>query len=192
MKKNLFRISMVAMCAILMSGVMTSCSEKKNNTPDVPEEQQPTEEKIIPVAVRAEATYTTTEEVMKVFDLTVDYYDNEGKLQHVTLTEPKFNLNTKAPLPNKAGMNVNLKLKDGINLESIDTVNVYYEFSSICVAVDANNEIAGDEHKIPNNPSEFNLPSSKVQAWLDTYAKAQPAGFLYEYDAEGYSKVLIW
>ena len=188
MKKNLFRISMVAMCAILMSGLIISCNKEKDE-PDDP--QNP--EKGPAIAARAYAKAIISNDILKYYDVTIDYYNNDGELKQMKLETEEFVLETKAALPTKSGMRMTMKEKAGIDFENMEeTIQLKYEFSYKCAAVDANNIIIGEEHKLAGAGTEANLQGKKAYVWVKAFNEKLPVSFLYEFDKDGNSKGIDW
>ena len=187
MKKNLLRISMVALCAILMSGLMTGCKDKNN--PDDPENPQPGPA----VAARANAKVIISNDMLKYYDVIVDYYNNDGELKQMKVETEEFKLETKAPLPTKSGMRMTMKEKDGIDFENMDeTIQLKYEVSYKCAAVDANDIIIGEIHKLGSTGIETNLQGKKAYVWVKAFNEKLPVSFLYEFDKDGNSKKAEW
>jgi len=188
MSKSLFRVSMVAFCAILMSGLVTSCKDSKN-TPDDPE--TPQESKA--VAARAQALAVISSDMLKYYDVTVDYYNNSGELKQLKLETEEFQLETKAPLPTKAGMRMTMKAKEGGDLDNMtESIALTYSFEYKCFAVDANDVIVGEKHELIHAGINDHLQGKKAYVWVNAFNEKLPVSFLYEFDAEGNSKSLDW
>ena len=178
---------MVALCAILMSGLMTGCKDKNN--PDDPENPQ-----LGPaVAARANAKVIISNDMLKYYDVIVDYYNNDGELKQMKVETEEFILETKAPLPTKSGMRMTMKEKDGIDFENMDeTIQLKYEVSYKCAAVDANDIIIGEIHKLGSTGIETNLQGKKAYVWVKAFNEKLPVSFLYEFDKDGNSKKAEW
>lgn len=188
MKMNLLRISMVAMCAILMSGLMTGCN-KDNNEPDDP--QNP--EKGPAIAARANAKAVISSDILKYYDVTIDYYNNDGELKQMKLETEELILETKAALPTKSGMRMTMKEKEGIDFENMDeTIQLKYSFSYKSAAVDANDFIIGEKHELLEGGTEANLQGKKAYVWVKAFNEKLPVSFLFEFDKDGNSKSLEW
>ena len=185
--KNLFRVSMAALCAIMMTGLMTSCDKNNQNNPDEP---QPQVGKA--VAARTASTVILSDDIVELMDITIDYYNNAGELKQMVLTTPELELTTKASLPTKAGMCLRLQIKEGVNLEEIALVDLSNTFGFRCAAVDENDKIVGDEHKLDDFGTTTKLAGSKVQAWVEAFNANHQISFLYEFDAEGNSQSASW
>ena len=187
MKKNLLRISMVAMCAILMSGLMTGCNKDKNE-PDDP--QNPDAGPA--VAARADATFIVSKDMLKLLDITIDYYSSDGSQKQLALTTEEFHLDTKAALPAKAGMLVSLKIKDGVDPASFEEVDFRSHIAFKCAAVDANDIIIGEMHKVDGVSLGAIMAGKNAQTFVDAWNKEHPASFLFDFDKDGNSKSIKW
>ena len=181
--KNLLRVSMVVLCSLVLNGLMTGC--RHQNTPEEPEDPKA-------AFARAEATVTLSEDMLKVLDITVDYYNNAGELKQELVTTSELKLDTKSPLPTKAGLCLTVKIKDGIDIESYDHVVLETSLSFKCGAVDENDVIVGELHKLDGASNSAKLIGAHVQAWVDSFNKVRPIKFLYEFDAEGNSQKIDW
>ena len=188
--KNYFRVLLLALCAIMLGGLMTGC--KDQNGPETPTPETPQGPGKAAFA-RAEATATVSEDMLKVMDITVLYYNNDGELKEAALTTPELKLDTKAPLPTKAGMRLRLAIKDGIDIDSYELVDLTTSMKFRCAAVDANDLIVGPEHKLDGGDSTFKKKGSNVPAWVESFNNhPEMCGFLYEFDADGNSKSIEW
>ena len=184
--KNLWHVSMVAICGLMLSGLMTSCRQNPND-PEDPKIQDKT-----PAFARAEATATVSEDILALMDVTVEYYNSNGELKQDLLTTPELKLETKAPLPTRSGMCLRLQLKEGANLESYEQVDLSTSFAFRCAAVTKDDVIVGEVHKFDGGSNTVKLKSAAVQAWIDSFNKHLPIKFLYEFDAEGNSQSVDW
>ena len=178
---------MVAMCAIGLSGLMTNCN-KHQNDPDVPDDPQVKKAAF----ARAEADITVTNDMLEVLDLTLSYYDNAGELKQKAVTTSEIKLETKAPLPTRAGLCLTAQLKEGIDIESYDQVDLTCIFSYKCAAVDEDDIIVGQVHRMDGDRNSMQLKGAHVPAWVTTFNKVHPIKFLYEFDAEGNSQKAEW
>ena len=178
---------MVALCAILMSGLMSGCKDKNN--PDDPENPQPGPA----VAARANAKVIISNDMLKYYDITVDYYNNDGEMKQMKLDTVVLDFETKAALPTKSGMRMTVKEKEGANLENMEeTIQLKYEISFKCAAVDANDIIIGEFHKLDGASTEANLQGKKAYVWVKAFNEKLPVSFLYEFDKDGNSKKAEW
>ena len=186
--KQLFRISMVAVCTMFMCGLMTGCKDTDNNTPEDPQKDNDNKA----VAAKTEVSLKTNEDMLKLFNISVDFYDNEGKLQNEALTKTEWTRTILSPLPTKAGFLVNFKAKDGIDYASLGQTKLFFVYKFFCSAVNASEKLIGEQHKIDEITFSPTIGSGKIPAWIDTFAAEKAISSLIEFDAEGNSKKISW
>ena len=189
---NSFRVMLLALCAIMLGGLMTGCKEK--NGPETPSSETPEtpQEPGKAAFARAEAALTFTDAMLEVLDITIDYYDNAGELKSEAVTAREWKFQTKAPLPTKAGMCVRVAIKEGIDIDSYEKVNLTITVAYRCAAVDANDLIVGPVHRVDGASFGSELIGPHVQAWVNVINKKKSVSFLYNFDAEGNSEKEEW
>ena len=180
--KQLFRTAMVAICAIALFSV-TGCKEKNN--PD-----QPTTPDTKPVSAFASFSFTIDEATLPYFDFTLKYVDKEGKVQTETLAEKITQKRIESALPAKFGFHVDIQLKEGVDLSSVDKVKLAYRHLYESSALTKEGTRVG-RYILSENGSSQTWSSSKIEAVLAAYAKS-PIEFFVEYDADGNSKEGDW
>ena len=181
---NSFRVWLLALCAIMLGGLMTGC--KNQNEPETPQEPEKA------AFARAEATVSFTDAMLEVLDITIDYYDNAGELKSEAVTAREWMFESKAPLPAKACMCVRVALKEGIDIESYERVNLTITVAYKCAAVDANDLIVGPVHRLDGASFGTELAGAHVQAWVNVINNKKSVSFLYNLDAEGNSEKEEW
>ena len=184
--KQLFRAALAAFCVLVMTSLMTGCKEK--NDPVV---EEPQTENRTPVAAFMDYAYSTTDEMIKVFDITVEYYDSEGNVQTETLTTATWAKSAKsASLPAKFGMNVKIAFKENIDVDNLPLMALEYECSYKSSALDAQNVAVGKQVADAfHGKAEF--AGKKIAVWVDSYAK-HPVQFLHQFDAKGVATSIAW
>ena len=186
--KKLFYVAMVAMCAILTTSVMNSCNN--TNNPD-PQTEEPQQEDRTPVAAYIDYYYSTNDSMLNVFDIKLEYYDSEGKLQVENLTKTEWKLTAKSALPAKLGMRAKLAFKDGVEAETLPKMRLLYFCSFKTSAVDAKGNRVGEE-KYNEFYNRNGFAGNKISVWLDSYQENEPVKFLFEYDANGKRSDINW
>ena len=187
MKKNLFRISMVAMCAILMSGLMTSCNKEKDEPTDP---TNPTQDTKAVSAILAQKFFVSPE-LAKIADITVEYYDHEGnKKVDVMSPDSVWVMTVKTGLPSKLGYRVHIAKKEGFDYASLGMTPLTNGYKFEGGAINAEGVVIGT----PLGNGSSTSPSfagSKIETWLDALPEYM-VSILYEFDAEGKSKPIEW
>ena len=120
--KHLFGAALTVMCALVMTTTLTACGGDDDN------DSKGGGDNHKPVAASLNATLTAGDDLMKYFDLTVDYYDANGKLQSESLKEAKWEKTIKASLPATLGVCLKAQLKDGVDPATIDLLSVNPRF----------------------------------------------------------------
>ena len=115
--KHLFGAALTVMCALVMTTTLTACGGDDDN------DSKGGGDNHKPVAASLNATLTAGDDLMKYFDLTVDYYDANGKLQSEPLKEAKWEKTIKASLPATLGVRLKAQLKDGVDPAKILDAN---------------------------------------------------------------------
>lgn len=118
MKKILMTLAAVLCCAMTMT-VFTACGsdddDNGNNT------QKPDN---TPVAVQMNYVVETTQATLNIVDVTVEYYDADGKIQSEPLTGEKWQKSIQHKLPATAGIHLKAPLKAGFDVENSEAVEI--------------------------------------------------------------------
>lgn len=187
MKKVLFySIALLTTCAILMVG----CQPKDEPQPQDPTEQQPGEpeqQQAQPVKALMNYTYEVSEQMIEVGDITINYYDNEGKLQSEVMTTTKWNKVIVAALPAKLGVQVKPALKEGVDYSKYEVFSALrkYEYKAYCLDADGN--LVGKEEDIQkgSNTSTLDIPGDQIEAFFNKYKDKPLKQTLYKVDEKG-------
>ena len=183
--KDLFRGVMMSLCAVVLA-TMTSCNFVNKNEPSDPSTKpsDPSGTEDASMTVQNFYSFPTTQEMLDLFYIKVEYLDGNGKMQTVTLDDDAWGINFKSnKLPAKYGMRVNITMKGTADLTKYQKVNISYTFSTISRLLDAQGKKAGEDHKHIVD-AEMEMAPNKVSEWVENYKK-HPAEFWYEYDAKG-------
>ena len=170
--KQLFRMMTVAVCAMLMSSLMTSCNSKNN-----PEDS--TGKKA--AAAFMQFSFATTDEMMQI----VEYYDENGSLKNDKLTEAAWSKRiNSSSLPAKFGFRVKLEMKKNVSLPGDKKVLISYSHSYTSSAMDADHKAVGDL-KRGSSDVESEIKSTQVEGWAKEHAAKPLIQVAFDYDANG-------
>ena len=177
--KAFFRGAMIVLSAFVMTCWM-SC--RPVNQPSDP--SKPTEPDHSPKTARMQYAFATNDEMVDLFYIRIDYLDENGKTQTVTLNESTWSLSVQSKaLPAKFGMKVNITMRGMADLTKYDVVPINYGWSYVTTALDSDGLSVGDVHRNAGDV-EMDVSPIKVSTWLEEYAK-HPIEFSVEYDADG-------
>ena len=174
--KHLFGAALTVMCALVMTTTLTACGGDDDN------DSKGGGDNHKPVAASLNATLTAGDDLMKYFDLTVDYYDANGKLQSESLKEAKWEKTIKASLPATLGVCLKAQLKDGVDPATIDLLSVKSSLSYDYKILDANDgRVDGFAF---SHGGSYSIHGSDIPEWLkDEGQKIEE--ILYNFDASG-------
>ena len=174
--KHLFGAALTVMCALVMTTTLTACGGDDDN------DSKGGGDNHKPVAASLNATLTAGDDLMKYFDLTVDYYDANGKLQSEALKEAKWEKTIKASLPATLGVRLKAQLKDGVDPATIDLISVKSSLSYDYKILDANDgRVDGFAF---SHGGSYSIHGSDIPEWLkDEGQKIEE--ILYNFDASG-------
>lgn len=174
--KHLFGAALTVMCALVMTTTLTACGGDDDN------DSKGGGDNHKPVAASLNATLTAGDDLMKYFDLTVDYYDANGKLQSEPLKEAKWEKTIKASLPATLGVCLKAQLKDGVDPATIDLLSVKSSLSYDYKILDANDgRVDGFAF---SHGGSYSIHGSDIPEWLkDEGQKIEE--ILYNFDASG-------
>ena len=176
----------------LGAAVMTSCSEK--NTPSGETEKPDDKEKTdgVPDAALLEFTFNANEDMFKVFAISLDYYDTNGKIQNHELKDTAacslYVIST--GLPATLGYRINFTRRPNVDLSQFTQFRVLYKYKHRSCAIDANDEPVGPDQARSIRTEELMDPE-QIDAWLEKY-NAKPVAYRYEFDKDGKCTVKNW
>ena len=177
--KTFFGAALTVMCALARTTTLTACGGDDDNDKGGGSDNKP-------VAASMNTSLSVGDDMLKYLDLTVDYYDANGKVQSEALTVNKWEKAIKANLPATLGVRLKAKLKDGVDPASIDLLTVKVSFTYGYNTLTANDgilEVFADGHG-----SSYNIKGSDLPDWLSENGN-KIEEILYNFDANGkYSK----
>ena len=174
--KHFFVAALTVMCALIMTTTLTACGGDDDN------DSKGGGDSNKPVAASMNATLTVGDDLIKYFDLTVDYYDANGKLQSEPMKEAKWEKTIKASLPATLGVRLKAQLKDGVDPATIDLISVKSSLSYDYKILDANDgRVDGFAF---SHGGSYSIHGSDIPEWLkDEGQKIEE--ILYNFDASG-------
>lgn len=182
MKKNYLFLLAAIFCYVMTTTVFTACSTEEEGRGE-------SNDKFVAVAVKAQDTIIVTDELLEKFNLTIDYYDVDGKIKTEPLTTNTWIKSFKTPLPAKVGVRLRLNLKEGIAMDDLKGLSFRGgRFCCFTYVVDQTDHIYNTE-SVQGKGSEItvNLPTNetRLERLLDRYKNVGLDYYLYTYDEKG-------
>ena len=180
MKKKLMAIAAVFCCAMTMT-VFTACGD---------DDDKPYIDNKKPVAVSMNYAFETTSETLNVFDLTIEYYDANGTVQTEQMTNTQWQKSLRTKIPTTVGARLLIKLKDGVDVASMEKVTVSYGYEYKGHPVSADNSVAGT---VIGGSSGTNLTmkGDNVSEYLAKHSDGL-VKYLYKYASDGNAESGSW
>lgn len=182
MKKIMMTLAVVLCCAMFVTVAFTACGDDNDvNTPA-------NENKATAVVMNCDLT--VNDDMFNYLDLTVEYYDTNGKVQSEPMTAKNWKKTIQTKLPATLGARLKLQLKSDVDPSSLEkfTEDVKCVYSIIPVNASGNEMSKGDVYTIP---SSLDMPGNKVADWVARHADGL-VKFLYIVDANGQVTKSAW
>ena len=173
----------IAFCCAMTMTVFTACGS------DDDDNYNPAGD-TTPVGAVMEYSLETSDAMLATFDLTIEYYDANGKVQTEQMTAKSWKKNVKAKLPATLGARLKAQLKSGVDVSTQEKVTVSYGYNYMGYAVSATDKVVSDvvSH---GNSSSLDMKGEKVSEWLERHADGL-VKFLYVFAANGQPTSSSW
>lgn len=168
--------TLTVMCVIAMSTVFTACGsdDDDNNNPV---------DNTTPVAAVMDYSLTVGDDMFNYLDLTVEYYDADGKVQTEQMTGKTWNKNVKAKLPATLGARLKMQVKSNVNPATLEKFTESYKYTYSIYPVNVSSkQLEGG--KAGGSSATLDMPGNKLSDWVERHATGL-AKFLYVFDANG-------
>lgn len=158
MKKNF--INAAALLLLMMSAVaLNACGGNDD-------EIEPKSEDTTPVAALMEMSISVGDDMLAKLDLTVKYYDEDGRQQTAPLTEKSWKKTVRSKtLPVTLGMTLEAKAKEGVDYNSIELFTASYGYKYQGYAVSPTDKMVGNLVGTGTD-SKLGMKGEKVLDWL--------------------------
>jgi len=173
MKKMMMTFAAVLCCAMTMT-VFTACGNDDDDNTQKPDNT--------PVTVQMNYVVETTQATLNIADVTVEYYDADGKIQSEALTGEKWQKSIQHKLPATAGIHLKAPLKAGFDADNSEAVEISLTRSYDGYFVDAQ----GVRTILPVSQTEgekISTKSKRFPDWLTASNNILPV--LYSFDGKG-------
>ena len=160
------------LCCAMTTTVFTACGSDDKDTPGSDKN---------PVAAQMVSEFSASEDMLKYMDVTVEYYDANGSIQKEKVTGT-WDKAVKAQLPATLGSRVTIKLKDGIDVSTIDKATMGYTIKYAGNCVNAAGEGVGATKSTSMSPS-VDVPGNKLEEYVERH-KDGLVSYLYIFDGK--------
>ncbi len=176
-------LAAVLCCAMTATG-LTACGS------DDDDGNTPKQDDNTPVAATMDYEMKVGDDMLRLLDITIEYYDDSGKVQTEQLTQKTWKKSIKAKLPATLGARLKGRLKQGADLSSRETFTAAYGYSYRGYAVSATDKVVGN---VVSSGTDANLSmqADKVSLWLENHSDGL-VNFLYEFAASGQPVSSSW
>lgn len=183
MRKILLTLAAVFCCAMTTT-VFTACGsdDDDNNTPK-PDDTTP-------VAAVMEYSLSVGDDILSLLNLTIEYYDADGKLQIEPLTQKSWKKSVRTKLPATLGARLKMQLKDGADPASLAQFTASYGYSYNGYAVSATDKVVGNVVSSGTDQT-LTMQGDKVTTWMERHADGL-VKFLYAFTANGQAVSSSW
>ncbi len=147
-----FRALMLSLSVMLFAGSMVSCSSDDNSKDD------PTT--LIPTTGVMKCSFEPSEDMLTLFDITVEYTDASGKQQTENITGTWNKTITYTTLPVNATMVVKQALKSNVEMTK-DSYKFTYKSNCSCTSLYSDGSIADNGPTTPETTT-FTVDKEKV------------------------------
>lgn len=178
--KTEIKAAAALMLLMISAPVLTACDKDvDDNTTDT-----------TPAQAVMDYQLTVNDDMLNVLNLTVYYYDADGKVQSELLTANEWNKSVKAKLPATLGARLKVELKDSIDPTTIGQFTATYGYSYNGYAVSATDKVVGN---IVNYSTDNTLAmqGNKIPTWLERHTDGL-VKFLYTFANDGQATSSSW
>ena len=151
--KKISWATLTVMCAMTMITVFSACSKDDDDKNSADDNKA--------TAAVMNCNLTVGDDMFNYLDLTVEYYDANGKVQSEQMTSKNWKKSVLAKLPATLGACLKIQLKNGTDPSSLDkfTEDVNYVYSVDPVSVSGKELSGGNIH---SNHPRVDIPGNKV------------------------------
>jgi len=180
--KQFLMATLTVMCAIAMTTVFTSCSKDDDDNKTTDDNK--------PTAAVMDYSLTVGDDMLNMLDLTVEYYDANGKVQSEQMTGKTWTKSVKAKLPATLGVRLKIQVKSSVNPATLEKFTESYSYNYSVYPVNASGkQLEGG--KAGASSLSLDIPGSKLAEWAEDHANGL-VEFLYVFDANGQPKSSSW
>ena len=181
MQTNILKNVAILCCAMLCT-VFTSCGKEDNPNNDNPSDSELS-------MAEMSMKIGVSDDLFSLLDLTVEYYDESGKIKSEAMTTPIWNKTVKNNLPCKLGARLKAVAKSGVQPSgSVDTnIDLFYAGS----AISKNGQNQGEMVYSSSTGGVLSVPAAGFSAYVNKL-NGGLVSFLFEFNSKGTPKAISW
>jgi len=159
--KKMMMAAVALICMTMMSVSLTSCGSDDDKSDPVVDNK--------PVAGVMNCSLTVGDDMFDKFNLSIKYYDENGKVQTEALTKTTWEKRVmNKSLPATLGFRLLVEAKEGIDYSTLVKVTESYNYAYKVFSVNAKGEeMAGGKSGVSG--VSLDIPGSKVSEWLEDH-----------------------
>ena len=163
-----------------------------NNNPDKPSTPtEPATDDTTPVGAYMTYTFGTNDDLLNMFNVTIEYYDENGEVQSVKLKETAWSKRVDAKsLPAKLGFRILFTINGNYSISPTKVETISYYYSYLTGPTNAAGKVIGDGLN-DSYHTDADCASGKLEKWLETYSK-HPSHYVFQYDSKGVPTSANW
>ena len=164
------------LCCAMTTTVFTACgNDDDDNTTKLDD--------TTPVGAVMDYSLTVGDDMFSCLDLTVEYYDADGKVQTEQMSQKTWTKNVKAKLPATLGARLKMQVKSSVNPATLEKFSESYKYTySVYPVTASGKQLEGG--KSGGSSATLDMPGNKLSDWVERHATGL-AKFLYTIDANG-------
>ena len=188
MKMTFVKTFSVSLCAMMMA-LLTGCNFNTPQQPVTP--LDPEDDEDASQAVQATYTYGTTDDQLKFFNITIEYYDGDGTKKQEQIKESSWGKSVKSKsLPATFGMRILYTLNTNYSISPTKVEYIGYYYSIDSYAINGAGKMVGTRYHEYKEVDE-DCASAKIEKWLESYS-SHPSSLLLKYDKDGKATWSTW
>jgi len=164
------------LCCAMTTTVFTACGSDDDSGTSKSEDTTP-------VAAVMEYSFTSSDAMLATFDLTIEYYDANGRVQTEPMTQNTWTKKVTAKLPATLGARLKVQVKAGIDTSTAETIPVAWGYQYMGYAVSATDKVVSNV-VTKGNSKAYDMEGDKLSEWLDFYADGL-VKYLFVFDTKG-------
>ena len=127
----------------------------------------------------------TTQDMLNVFDFFIEYYDDNGQVQSVTLAATEWKNSGRSELPATFGFRVKLAVKEGVDITTVNLSKASYSYGYYASALDEDEKKVGQPDSYTNVYNMALVDNDKVQYWANKYTQGYIIKTRCEFNEKG-------
>ena len=164
-----------------------------NNNPDQPTKPtEPVADDTTPVGAYMTYTFGTNDDLLNMFNVTIEYYDENGKVQSEKIKETAWSKRVDAKsLPAKLGFRILFTLNGNYSISPTKVETISYYYSYLTGPTNAEGKVIIGKGSNDSLNFDQDCASGKLEKWLESYS-SHPSHYVFKYDSKGVATSSNW